>query len=79
MSHESSGAYLLAEELFGDARWGCGWAEGPRALGAGGTVQACFNLPDGVYEMKSASTKYLAHEPSWKDVNSPSPTLTSLD
>ena len=48
-----------------------------RALGAGGTVQACFNLPDGVYEMKSASTKYLAHEPSWKDVNSPSPTLTT--
>ena len=26
---------------------------------AGGTVRSCFSLPDGVYEMKSASTKYL--------------------
>lgn len=44
---------------------------------AGGTVRSCFSLPDGVYEMKSASTKYLKHEQSWKDVNAPSPTLTT--
>ena len=44
---------------------------------AGGTVRSCFSLPDGVYEMKSASTKYLEHEPSWVDVNAPSPTLTT--
>ena len=44
---------------------------------AGGTVRSCFSLPDGVYEMKSASTKYLEHEQSWKDVNAPSPTLTT--
>ena len=46
-------------------------------LNAGGTVQSCFSLPDGVYQMKSASTKHLKHEPSWVDVNAPSPTLTT--
>ena len=48
-----------------------------RAIRGGGTVRDCFKLRDGVYEMKSASTKFLGHEPSWKDANAPSPTLTT--
>ena len=50
-----------------------------RYLDAGGTVQSCFSLPDGVNEMKSASTTYLKHEPPWVDVNAPSPTPTTTE
>ena len=46
-------------------------------LQGGGTVQDCFKLRPGEYEMKSGSTKYLAHEESWRDVTRPAPTLTT--
>jgi hypothetical protein len=46
-------------------------------LTGGGTVQECFSLRPNEYQMKSGSTKYLAHEKSWRDVTGPAPTLTT--
>ena len=46
-------------------------------LQGGGTVQDFFKLGPDEYEMKSGSTKYLAHEKSWRDVTGPAPTLTT--